>query len=77
MTEGEATSTRSWQFKLKRLITNLFLVTILIIFTLDAWPSDLVGGDIITDLQARIDPLLDVTGLWQTPWYVLTVQQQR
>jgi hypothetical protein len=64
------TSSSAWRSKLERFGTNLFLLTILIMFSLDAWPSEWVGGNTMSEIQQRIDPFLDVTGLWQGPWYL-------
>jgi hypothetical protein len=55
---------------LERILTNVFLFTLLTLLTLDAWPSDWIGGRPVRIVQWKIDALLDVTGLWQGPWYL-------
>ena len=62
------TMTPEWE----RRLTNLFLVTLITIFVLDSWPSqtwDTPRGR-IHKIQEWMDPFVDVTGLWQGPWYL-------
>mmetsp|Transcript_70084 Transcript_70084/g.105965 ORF Transcript_70084/g.105965 Transcript_70084/m.105965 type:complete len:296 (+) Transcript_70084:153-1040(+) len=53
-------------------VTNLFLMAILSILILDAWPAAWIGGEPIRKLQDALDPLVDATGLWQGPWYLFS-----
>lgn len=48
-----------------RLGTNLFLVALLFLLAADALPP---FGRVHQQLKDAIDPLLDVTGLWQGDW---------
>jgi hypothetical protein len=61
-TNKPSTTTLSW---IKRQATNLFILSILVLFTIDVAPFE-----ILQDLQAGIDSFLDITGLWQGPYYL-------
>ncbi len=50
---------------MKRIATNLFIGSLLFLMILDAIPS---YGAIQDRLKAWIDPVLDITGLWQGEW---------
>ena len=58
--------------KWERRLTNLFLATILTVFSIDAWPSDTwdTNGRHVHRIQLWLDPFVDVTGLWQGPWFL-------
>jgi hypothetical protein len=54
--------TVSW---IKRQATNLFILSIIVLFTIDVAPFE-----ILESIQADIDSFLDTTGLWQGPYYL-------
>jgi hypothetical protein len=47
--------------QLRRVVTNAFLVALLFLFVVDALPVE-------ERYRAAVDPILDVSGLWQEQW---------
>jgi len=50
-------TSRRWQ--------NFVIVTFLVLITIDSFPGD---SPVFKELRRIIDPITDVTGIWQEPW---------
>ena len=54
--------------KMKRVVTNVFIITIITLFVIDVAPTDMYPFIYLKQLQQDIDIIMDLTGLWQGQW---------
>ena len=57
--------------RIQSLARNSFIVAFLLLVGIDAFPS---RARAVESLRALIDPIMDVTGLWQGPWSLFAPQ---
>ena len=66
--DGSLPSNATLFDKMKRIVTNVFILTVIVLFTIDVAPTNMYPFTYLKQLQNDIDYIMDITGLWQGQW---------